>query len=100
VDLRYEYGERLFLADDAVVEVFGRLVDGSKRYPLAWVGVSLEERKGDQVRVRVGVTNDGKPFYTDDVNSSGPLSQVDLPASELPALQAFFDELARRSGRA
>ena len=48
---RYSYGERLFLADDEVLEVFGRNVDGSKRFPLAWIGVQIESRKNDEIRL-------------------------------------------------
>jgi hypothetical protein len=97
---RYSYGDRLFLADDDVVEVFGRSVDGSKRYPIEWVGVQIDPHKGDQIRLQVGLTGAGQPFYCDRVISSGPLAQIDLPASEEPAVRDFFDELARRSGRA
>jgi hypothetical protein len=97
---RYSYGERVFLADDEVLEVFGRNVDGSKRYPLVWVGVQIETRKNDQIRVSAGLAQAGEPFWTDRILSTGPLSQVDLPSSEEPSIRAFFDELARLSGRA
>jgi hypothetical protein len=99
-DLSYSCGERLFLAGDEVLEVFGRNVDGSKRFPLAWVGVQIESRKGDQIRVSAGLAQAGEPFWTNRIMTTGPLSEVDLPAIEEPAVRAFFDELARRAGRA
>jgi hypothetical protein len=97
---RYSYGERLFLAGDEVLEVFGRNVDGSKRFPLAWIGVQIESRKNDEIRVSAGLAQPGEPFWTSRILTTGPLSQVDLPASEEPSVRAFFDELARLSGRA
>jgi hypothetical protein len=98
-NLSYSYGERIFLAGDDVLEVFGRLVDGSKRFPIAWIGVQIETRKNDQIRVSAGLAQAGEPFWTDRILTNGPLSQFDLPASEEPAVRAFFDELARRAGR-
>ena len=100
VATRYSYGDRLFLADDEILEVFGRNVDGSKRFPLAWVGVRIESRKNDQIRVSAGLAQPGQTFWTDRIVTTGPLSEIDLPASEEPAVRAFFDELARLSGRA
>jgi hypothetical protein len=97
---RYSFGERVFLADDDVLEVFGRNVDGSKRFPLAWIGVQIESRKNDQIRVSAGLAQAGEPFWTGRILTTGPLSEVDLPTSEEPAVRAFFDELARLSGRA
>jgi hypothetical protein len=97
--MRYAYGERLFLADGEVLEVFGRVVDGSKRFPLAWIGVQIESRKNDEIRVSAGLAQAGEPFWTSRIMTTGPLSEVDLPASEEPAVRAFFEELARLSGR-
>lgn len=96
----YAYGDGMFRVDDGVLEVFSRSVQGSVRVPVVWLGVSFEDRKNDVLRVQIGLTSEGAPFYGDRLISTGPLTQLDVPASEGPHLRAFFDEIAHQSGRA
>ncbi len=93
------YDDVLVRIDDTVIEVFHRLVMGSQRTPLAWAAVQLKPKRGDQLNVAIGQSNDPNgPFYTDQVVSTGAFT-FDVAASDEAKLRAFFDEAARRGGR-
>jgi hypothetical protein len=98
--LSYAFEDRLLILDGLAVELFARIADGSKRYPVAWLAVRFEDRKDDKVRVHIGQGQEGSPFYSDDVTVSSFLGEFDVPQSEVAGLRAFFDEAARRAGRA
>jgi hypothetical protein len=93
------FDDTLVCLDDSVVEVFRRLVVGSQRTPLAWAGVQLKAKKGDQIHVSVGTSSDPTGhFYNEQILSGGAFT-FDVPASEETRLREFFDEAARRAGR-
>jgi hypothetical protein len=98
--MTYADDTMLLVLDDAVIEVFRRLVSGSQRIPLVWAGATLKPKQGDEIQVEVGVaSNPGDPFYTDAVTGSGAFD-FSIPQSEAAALRSFFDEAARRGQRA
>jgi hypothetical protein len=91
------FDDTLVCMDDSVVEVFRRLVVGSQRTPLAWAGVQLKPKKGDQIHVNVGTSSDPTgPFYNDQILSGGAFT-FDVPASEETRVREFFDEAALRA---
>ena len=93
------YPDVLVRLDDSVIEVFRRLVTGSRRTPLAWAGVQLKPKQGDQIHVSVGTSQEPTdPFYNDHVLGDSAYS-FDVAAGEQPRLREFFDEAARRGGR-
>jgi hypothetical protein len=93
------YDDTLVRMDDAVIELFRRIVVGSQRIPLVWAGVQLKPKKGDQIHVNVGTLIEPTgPFYNDGIISNGAFN-FDVSASEEPRLREFFDEAARRAGR-
>ena len=93
------FHDTLVRMDDSVVEVFRSLVVGSMRIPLAWAGVQLTSKKGDQIHVNVGTSSDPTgPFYNDHIISGGAFT-FDVPASDETRVREFFDEAARRAGR-
>lgn len=97
--LTLDYPDTLVRVDDSVIEVFRQLVNGSQRTPLAWAGVQLKPKKGDQIQVNVGTASAPTgPFYTDQVISGGAFTFT-VPASDESRLREFFDEAARRAGR-
>ena len=98
--LSYAFEDRLILLDGLALELFAQFADGSTRLPLAWLVVRFEERKDDKVRVHLGTGPACGPFYSDDARALSALGQFDLPSTELPRLREFFDEAARRAGRA
>jgi len=97
-ELVYTYGGTLVRLDDTVIEVFRQIVTGSQRTPLVWSGADLQPRKGDQLRVTIGVRQ-GDAFYCDTVTTDGAFT-FDVPASEEPRLRAFLDEAQRRGAAA
>jgi len=93
------FDNTLVRMDDSVVEVFRQLVVGSQRTPLAWAGVQLKPKKGDQIQVNVGTSSDPTgPFYNDQIISGGAYT-FDVPATDEARVREFFDEAARRAGR-
>jgi hypothetical protein len=97
--MKLTYDDTLVSMDDTVIEVFRRLVIGSQRTPLVWAGVQLKAKKGDQIQVNIGTSQEPTgAFYSDGILSGGAFSFT-VPSSEEPRLQEFFDEAARRAGR-
>lgn len=67
--------DRLYIqVDRGIVEVFRRSnVIGPYRYPLAWVTVYAEARRGGRIRLCFGIAEDlGEPVYGRVPNSSLP----------------------------
>jgi hypothetical protein len=97
--MRYACQDALLVLDDTVIEVFRRLVAGSQRTPLVWAEATLRPKKGDEIRVQVGVaSNPSDPFYSDNVTGSAPYV-FSIPRSEESALRSVLDEAARRGQR-
>ena len=93
------YPDVLVRMDDAVIECFKQIVVGSQRTPLLWAGVQLKPKKGDQIQVTVGTSQDPRePFYNDHILGGAAFSFA-VPASDEARLRQFFDEAARRAGR-
>jgi len=93
------YPDALVLLDDAVIECFKQIVVGSQRTPLVWAGVQLKPKKGDQIQVIVGTSQDpSEPFYNDHILGGNAFSFA-VPVSDEARLREFFDEAARRAGR-
>jgi len=99
----YAFEDRLILLDGLAIELFAQFAqfaEGSTRLPLVWLMVRFDERKDDKLRVHLGTGPAGGPFYSDDARALSALGQFDVPSTELPRLREFFDEAARRAGRA
>jgi hypothetical protein len=90
----------LLRADEAVLEVFSRASLGSLRLPFAFVSVTLEDRKNGVLRVRPGLAPDPSvPFYGGATVATGGMWMIDVPLADQPALRAFLDAVAARTGR-
>jgi hypothetical protein len=93
-------GEVVIVADDFAIEVFTRSFQESSRLPTAWVGVSYEQRKHEQIRVKFGWAKDpAGPMYGENADLLQGTRFFELPNTEEPALRAFFAEAAGRAGR-
>lgn len=87
--------------DRGILEVFRRSnVIGPYRYPLAWVTVRAEARRGGLIRLYFGIAEDlGEPIYGS-VPGSGPvIFRHEIPTANEPLYRAFFTELAHLSDR-
>jgi hypothetical protein len=83
-----------------VFEVFSRVSLGSLRLPFAFVSVTLEDRKDGTLRFRPGLAPDvSVPFYGGNTVATGGMWMIDFPAADQPALHAFLDAVAARTGR-
>ncbi|PVE09800.1 hypothetical protein OG949_10905 [Streptomyces scopuliridis] len=94
--------DRLYIqVDRGIVEVFRRTnVIGPYRYPLAWVTVYAETRRGGRTRLCFGTAEDlGEPVYGS-VPGAGPVFfRHEIPTADEPLYRAFFTELAHLADR-
>ncbi|WP_326810623.1 hypothetical protein OIE62_29345 [Streptomyces scopuliridis] len=94
--------DRLYTqVDRGIVEVFRRTnVIGPYRYPLAWVTVYAETRRGGRTRLCFGTAEDlGEPVYGS-VPGAGPVFfRHEIPTADEPLYRAFFTELAHLADR-
>ncbi|MFF2410780.1 hypothetical protein [Streptomyces sp. NPDC058092] len=94
--------ERLYIqVDRGIVEVFRRSnVIGPYRYPLAWVTVYAEARRGGRTRLCFGIAEDlGEPVYGSVPNSGPVFFRHEIPAADEPLYRDFFTELAHLADR-
>jgi hypothetical protein len=99
-EAEFAFGGFLLRLDGDVFEMFGHRVLDSVRIPAAWTVVDLEARKGDVIRVRVGIGREDAAGVYDSKNMvfGGPWS-FDMPATEEPRLRAFLAAVDAASGR-
>jgi hypothetical protein len=94
--------DRLYIqVDRGIVEVFRRNnVIGPYRYPLAWVTVYAETRRGGRTRLCFGTAEDlGEPVYGS-VPGAGPVFfRHEIPTADEPLYRAFFTKLAHLADR-
>lgn len=97
---QFESGDVLIVADELVVEVFHRSYEHSGRLPSRWLAVRTEAKRGDEVEVRFGRTDDpSQPLYGERIESHNYAIIFRIPAAEEPRLRAFFADVAARAGR-
>lgn len=94
--------DRLYIqADRGIVEVFRRTnVIGPYRYPLAWVTIRAEARRGGRTRLHFGIAEDlGEPVYGSAPGSAPVFFRHEIPTADEPLYRAFFTELAHLADR-
>lgn len=95
----YEYEANLLWAAEGVLEQFSRVAFGSKRIPIAWLAVGLEQRKHDRVGVEIGMASTPEsPLYSSPAYRDAAFN-FEIPAAEEANLRAFLDEASRNAGR-
>ncbi|KOU56451.1 hypothetical protein ADK57_42450 [Streptomyces sp. MMG1533] len=97
----FQHGRVHIQADRGILEVFRRSnVIGPYRYPLAWVTVCAEARRGGLTRLYFGIAEDlGEPIYGS-VPGAGPVFfRHEIPTADEPLYRAFFTELAQLADR-
>ncbi|MFC8676940.1 hypothetical protein ACFUEN_30155 [Streptomyces griseorubiginosus] len=94
--------ERLHIqVDHGILEVFRRSnVVGPYRYPLDWVTVRAEARRGGVTRLYFGIVEDlGEPIYASGPGAAPVFFRHEIPTADEPLYRAFFTELARLADR-
>jgi len=98
--LTFSHGETLIIVDGQVLEVFKRRVEGSNRIPLVWLGVWLDTRNPDRLRISVGAqTTAGRPVYSEQPQELAGFSRLPVEAAAVPQHRTFFAEVAAVAGR-
>ena len=93
-------GDVLILHEGEVVEIFHRMYEKSFRLPVAWLGVNIEAKRHDQVKVLFGLADPPEqPIYGENVQVSNYQIVFEIPQADEPALRAFFAQVAAAGGR-
>ena len=93
-------GDTLLIAEDFVVEAYGRGYTESKRLPTAWLGVQLKPKRDGRFEVKFGWAKDGTaPLYGEGVDVEMGVFFFEIESTDEPAVRAFFADAAARAGR-
>jgi len=76
------------------------MYEKSFRLPVAWLGVNIEAKRHDQVKVLFGLADPPEqPIYGEDVHVGNYQLVFEIPQADEPALRSFFAAVASAGGR-